>query len=179
LSNEFDYFVTLTLDKAKFDRYNLKEYIKKLGQFLRDMRKKYNSNIQYLLIPEQHKDGAWHMHGLIKGIPREVLTLNNNNYLDWKDYSDRFGYISLSEIRDKLAVSKYITKYVTKELGKGIDKESKLYYVSRGLNKAVKIKEGTLSEIEHINIPWRYENEYIKSIDMNAEELEEILKLIK
>lgn len=179
MCNDFDYFVTLTLDKNKLDRYDLKEFIKKLGQFIRDMRKKYKSDIQYLLIPEMHKDGAWHMHGLMKGIPEEHLTINEYNYLTWEDYVNRFGYISISKVQDKLACSKYITKYITKDFGQGIDKGSKLYYASRGLKTAKKIKEGILSEIEILSINWQYENEYIKSIDLSAEELKKILNLIK
>ena len=38
-------------------------------------------------------------NGLMKGIPIERLTLNNNNYLDGKIISDRFGYIIYQEIR--------------------------------------------------------------------------------
>ena len=70
--NEFEYFITLTIDKEKLDRYDLKEYIKKLGQFIRNYRRDYGCDIQYLLIPEKHIDGAWHMHGLIKGIPKSI-----------------------------------------------------------------------------------------------------------
>lgn len=143
------------------------------------MRKKYKSDIQYLLIPEQHKNGAWHMHGLIKGIPEECLTINSNNYLTWEDYQKRFGYISLSQVKDKIACSKYITKYITKELGEGIEKGNKLYYVSRGLKKPKKIKEGTLTEKEIINIRWDYENDYIKSVLLTVEELKEILNILK
>src|SRR5690606_17193957 len=48
--NNFDYFITLTINDKKLDRDDLKEYIKKLGQFIRDYRKKHEANIQYLLI---------------------------------------------------------------------------------------------------------------------------------
>lgn len=29
--------------------------------------------MQYLLIPEHHEDGAWHVHGLLSGLPGGVL----------------------------------------------------------------------------------------------------------
>ena len=73
ICNEWDFFVTLTLDKSKYDRMDLKKYRKDLAQFIRDYNKKYKINIKYLLIPEMHKDGAWHMHGLIIGLPIEHL----------------------------------------------------------------------------------------------------------
>ena len=36
ICNDFEYFITLTINKEKLDRYELKEYIKKLGQFIRN-----------------------------------------------------------------------------------------------------------------------------------------------
>lgn len=174
LCNDFDYFVTLTLDKTKIDRYDLGHYIKKLGQFIRDYRKKHGVNIQYLLIPEKHNDGAWHMHGLMKGIPKEHLIKNKNGYKDWEAYSERFGYISIDEIRNKEAVSKYITKYISKSFdGNGVtDKNKKMYYVSRGLKKAVIIKEGTLSGKESIPIPDEnmFENDFVKIVNLPSME---------
>lgn len=171
MCNRFDYFVTLTLDKNKYDRYNLNKFIKDLGQFIRDYRKKYGVNIQYLLIPEQHQDGAWHMHGLIKGIPEEHLKLNSNGYKEWKAYTDKFGYMSIDNVRSQEAVSKYITKYISKtiSIGKGVtEKNKKLYYASRGLKTAIKVKEGSINELALINIPFDYENDYVKFKMLNG-----------
>lgn len=61
LSNEFKYFVTLTLDKEKVNRYDEKEVIRKLNNWL-DNRVRRNGLI-YILVPERHKDGAIHFHG--------------------------------------------------------------------------------------------------------------------
>lgn len=177
LCNDFDYFVTLTLDKNKVDRYNLDDFIKRLGQFIRDYRKKYGVNIQYLLIPERHKNNAWHMHGLIKGIPKEHLSINKNGFKDWEAYAKKFGYISIDEIKNKEAVSKYITKYISKSFdgGGGVtEKNKKMYYCSRGLKKAEKIKEGTYYSSYNDNFD--YENEYIKV--KTVRNLEEISHLI-
>ena len=69
LCNDFQYFVTLTLDKEKMDRSDINEYIKKLGQYIRNIKKIRGEEIKYILIPERHKDGEnWHMHGLMKGL---------------------------------------------------------------------------------------------------------------
>lgn len=176
LCNDFEYFVTLTLDKKKMDRYSLDDFIKKFGQFIRNYRKKYGVNIQYLLIPEKHKDGAWHMHGLIKGIPEAHLTLNNNGYKDWEAYSSRFGYISIDEIKNKEAISRYITKYISKSFyGGGVtEKNKKMYYASRGLKKARRIKEGIYYASN--NDDFDYENKYIKIKTVKS--LEEISHLI-
>ena len=181
ICNEFEYFITLTINGDYLDRYNLKEYIKKLGQFIRDYRKKYEVNIQYLLIPEKHKDGAWHCHGLIKGIPERQLVKNEHGYLDWPDYRNRFGFCSIDEIKNQVAVSKYITKYIRKsfDTGKGVtDKESKLYYCSRDLKKPQKIKEGTMYSFEHEQIPFTYENDYVRTAFLNKEECEQVLSIL-
>ena len=87
--------------------------------------------------------------------------------MDWQAYSKRFGYISLDKIRNKEAVSKYITKYVSKSFDKvgGVtEKESKLYYCSRGLKRAKIKKIGTLSGYQLEKIPFSYENDYVKTM---------------
>lgn len=171
MCNKFEYFVTFTLSPEKYDRYNLKKFIKDLGQFIRNYRRDYNVNIQYLLIPEQHEDGAWHMHGLLKGIPESQLSINKNGYLDWEAYSVKFGYISLGAIKSREAVAKYITKYITKtlEVGKGVtEKNKKAYYASRGLEVAQKVKEGTLSSYQLEKIPFDFENNYVKTKTLNG-----------
>ena len=167
-ANEFDYFLTLTLDKDKYNRYDLGKYIKDLGQMIRDYRKKTGANIQYLLIPEPHKNGAWHMHGLIKGIPQEDLTKNKNGYLDWSPYSKKFGYCSIDPVRSQEAISKYITKYISKALQADLkrEKEKKLYYVTRGLKTAIKVKEGTING--QLTVPYEYENDYVKTKMLNG-----------
>lgn len=168
MCNDFDYFVTLTLDPKKYDRYDLNGYIKDLGQFIRNYRRIHKVNVQYLFIPEKHKDGAWHIHGLIKGIPPDHLHVNRNGYLDWDAYSRRFGWISLDKVRSKEAVSKYILKYVSKDIDNTItEKNKKMYYCSRGLKKAEIIKKGTLSGNENIPLENMYENDFVKIINLN------------
>lgn len=178
MCNDFEYFVTLTLDPKKYDRYDLSNYIKDLGQFIRDYRKKYDVDIQYLLIPEQHSDGAWHMHGLVRGIPKEHLSNNLNGFKSWNAYTDKFGFMSIDDIRSKEAVSKYITKYITKSIGGVFEKNKKSYYATRGLNESVKIKEGTFSSSELERIPFNYENDFIKIVDLNFSQFNELVNQI-
>ena len=65
LANGFDYFVTLTLDPAKIDRYDPKAVTKALSTWCDNMVRR--QGLMYILIPEQHKDGAWHFHGFMSG----------------------------------------------------------------------------------------------------------------
>ena len=181
MCNDFEYYITLTVNKELLNRYDLKGYIKKLGQFIRNYRRDYGANIQYILVPEKHEDGAWHMHGLIKGIPKNHLSMNENGYLDWKNYREKFGYCSIDRIKNKEAVSKYITKYISKSFdkGKGVtEKEKKLYYCSKGLKKPVKIKEGILYGYQIEKISFQYENDYVKTGFYNAKQYENISKIL-
>lgn len=174
--NDFEYFITLTIDPKKRDSKDLKSYISSLSRFIRYYREKYNCNIQYLLIPEQHKSGSWHLHGLIKGLPADHLSINKNGYLDWFEYSDRFGYISLSKVRDKERISKYITKYIAKGFDQTeLDSGSKLYYCSRGLNKPSRLLDLLVQDYNELSQqfqsePLDYQNEFIKIKYINQEE---------
>lgn len=146
LCNPWDYFFTGTLDERLADRYNLDRYAKRLMQFIRDKRKKYNASFQVLLVPERHKDGAWHIHGLIYGLPPSALRpfrypepqkLIDGGFLNWPDYQRSFGFCSLAPIRDKVATAYYVTKYISKDVARRSGDVGKhLYFHSRPLKRA-------------------------------------------
>lgn len=151
LCNPWDYFFTGTLDKAKMDRYDLDTFASRLMQFIRDKRKKYQAKFQVLLIPEHHDDGAWHMHGLVYGLPEEFLSpfappaplkLIEGGFLNWPDYMNKFGFCSLAPIRDRVATAYYVSKYVSKDLSRrSADLGKHLYFHSRPLKKAEKMSD--------------------------------------
>lgn len=148
MCNNWEYFVTLTLDKNKQNRYDISGYIKALGIWKSNYNKKFGANMRYLLIPEQHKDGAWHMHGLFSGIANESIEVNDKGYMDIPYYYNRFGYISLSKIKDKDKTASYITKYVSKALiSTDIEVNKHSYYTSRGLETAVEIHHGYVAQM--------------------------------
>lgn len=60
------YFVTLTLDGSKVDRYDPEIAVKKLTTWLDNHVKR--SGLQYVVIPEYHQDQAIHFHGLINDV---------------------------------------------------------------------------------------------------------------
>ena len=168
LCNDWDYFVTLTLDKNKFDRYDLTGFQKSLSKFLNNYNSRYKTKIKYLLIPERHKDGAWHMHGLIYGLPIDHLKTNGNGFYDWSAYREKFGFISMDHIKSKEKVSYYILKYVGKDFGQSITAlNAKLYYCSTGLKTAETIKKGSISA----NIEPDFRNEYVEVKHLNSLEL--------
>ncbi|MEG2311513.1 MAG: hypothetical protein RSB72_02310 [Bacilli bacterium] len=170
LCNEWLWFATLTLDPKKYVRDDLKTFIKDLGQFIRDQRKKYKDvKIKYLLIPELHADGKnWHLHGLFSDIPiadiepHPLKKLSEKGYINWVTYQDQFGFNSLGAVKDPVKCSMYITKYISKDLDKAVTAlDQKLYYCSRGLKTAEIVAQGRLTQ--PINFKMAFEGLYSKS----------------
>ena len=61
LSNDFRYFVTLTLDPAKVDSHDGAAVIKKLNAWASNAVQRHG--LKYILVPERHKKGGIHFHG--------------------------------------------------------------------------------------------------------------------
>lgn len=59
------YFVTFTVDPNKADRYDAEALNRRLNSWLQNQV--YRRGLAYIVIPEYHKDGAIHWHGLING----------------------------------------------------------------------------------------------------------------
>lgn len=174
LCNDWQYFVTLTLDKNKYDRHDLDTFKKDLGMFINNSNKLRGSKLSYLLIPEQHEDGAWHMHGLINGLMDSELHELDRNYFDkhthgkipkyimdkwkrggkvyaWTKYADKFGYITLDVVRDSKRIASYIKKYITKDMAHNMqDCNKRLYLASRGLKTAEKLSKGHLHDVDDL-----------------------------
>lgn len=143
LCNDWSHWCTITLNKNKMNRYDLDGYIKKLGEWISHYNRKYNTKLKYILIPEQHEDGAWHMHGLMNGLSPDSLIKNKHGYLDMPFYAERFGWISLDPVKDKLRISSYISKYISKDVMKAteIKLHKHSFYASRGLKGAELVHE--------------------------------------
>lgn len=156
LCNDWKYFCTFTIAKENYDRKDLSLWHKDFSQWLRDQRKKclklgIDIDIQYVLVPEQHKDGSWHMHGLFSDITPLLVSfykldkygydvpyhLVDDGYYCWFDYWVKFGYCSLAPIKDLVSCGFYITKYISKSMQKDcVDVGLHLYYPSRGLKRS-------------------------------------------
>lgn len=150
LCNDWDWFCTLTLDPDKWNRFDLTGWHKAFMQWIRDERKK-GHDINFVLVPEKHQDGAWHAHGLFKGdVPlvsfRELAQegvnlpdkLIHGDFFNWQAYQQKFGFCSFGKIRNQVAVAFYVTKYISKSIGADVSAAGvHLYWVTRPLKKAV------------------------------------------
>lgn len=118
LANGFEYFVTLTLDPARIDRYDGAAVVKALGRWADNMVRRHG--LRYILVPERHKDGAFHFHGFMAGSGLEVRDSGVEwdgrpvyNLPQWP-----YGFTTAQRLYgDYHAAVGYCCKYIGKEAG--------------------------------------------------------------
>lgn len=178
LCNKFDYFCTFTFTDAKIDRTDYNACKKAITVFFKNFKQRYASDFRYLIVPERHKDGAWHFHGVISGLPAAEFTVpetihyrnrftnelelipNRKGYVRWERYSKRFGFFDCSLIHHYEACASYVSKYITKDL---VDfrKGSRIFFASQELNLPSLIMDE--DEIPFpIDIKPTYEDQFIR-----------------
>ncbi|MCM1253971.1 MAG: hypothetical protein NC321_14225 [Clostridium sp.] len=144
LSNNFRWFVTLTFNPEKVDSFDYATAKTILLKWCRRMRNRHK-RFDYLLVPELHKSGAVHFHGLLGNIPayfaeainpktgKPIIRHNRQvyNLTEWE-----YGFSDCEKIESPERAASYITKYVTAALL--TDKNmynKKRYFNSQGLSK--------------------------------------------
>lgn len=173
--NPWEWFGTWTVSGEHYDRYDLGPWYKDFSQWVRNQRRLTGAALHYLIVPEQHKDGAWHLHALMLGLPRERLRpfgldehlpyrmlaklRRGEELYDWPAYRRKYGWCCLEPIRDRARCASYIAKYVTKSFAGSLGKAAKLYYCSQGLERAELVWRGDW----HVpaDYQWDYENDYV------------------
>lgn len=160
LCNDFEYFATITVNSANADRFSLDECQELLRKKFKKLKRK-NSNFAYIFITEKHKDGAFHFHGLIRGI--DDFYINSNGYLSHEIF-DEIGFNSFSKIKDYIKCCNYITKYITKECVRNTS--GTVYISSRGLKKA---DVYDYKNIDYDN--YDFENEFCKIKEFKIDEM--------
>lgn len=128
---DWDWFITFTFSSEKVDRYDFDSVSKCMSKWLNNMKQRYCSEMLYLVVPELHKDGAWHFHGLFKnceGLNFQEAVNNNKNSKFYKCSLIRkgqqvynalrfkLGFTDCTKIKDSKRASSYITKYITKDV---------------------------------------------------------------
>lgn len=185
MCNEFTHFCTFTQDEKKRDRFDLKEFRKDFAMLVRNLNRgrDENAKIKYLLIPEQHKDGAWHMHGLLMGLTTEDLrefTLAERlperirkqiakgvKVYDWTRYRRAFGYFTCTEVQSGVGCAKYITKYISKDLQKTVCESGEhLFFASQGLKSRDVIIKQCFDKCPFEK--WDFENDYVKVLEIQV-----------
>lgn len=174
-SNVWEWFVTLTVAPSdKIDRYNYDEVSKKVRKWLNHLRERKAPDMYYLIVPEQHKDGAWHMHGLLGGCDGLIFKDSGikddkgniiYNFDNWK-----YGFSTATKVQDTRKVSSYISKYITKTL-MAATKGKHRYWASKNCARAV-VEDYLLDGVElhkyrqllleHMNYKTAVDTEYYR-----------------
>ena len=154
--NKWDYFLTFTLNENRTDRNNYDDCVKAVSDYFERIKKLYCKDLKYMIVPEYHKKGGFHFHGLLgntNGLPikqaykhikgGELYLDKNKAPVALKDQRGRsiynldkniYGFTTLTEVTNNFAVCSYITKYITKELETQV-KFRKRYICSKNLDR--------------------------------------------
>lgn len=134
--SDWKWFVTFTFDKLIVgDRYDYENISGYLQFFLKKFRED-NPGCHYIVVPERHKDGAFHFHGLFDSNLKCTYAglFNGHHTYHVKFYN--FGFSSATKVKSILRVSHYISKYMTKEL-LTVSKFKKRYWHSKNTLKPI------------------------------------------
>lgn len=142
-ANSWQFFITLTFKRdAKVDVYNYADCVKKITKWLNNQRCKC-PDLKYLVVPEMHKDGAFHFHGLIANCDGLTFSdsgrvaIGNKAYKRTKENQHfptiynmdnwKYGYSTATTVVSSCKSASYICKYITKDLIQGIGKRRRFY----------------------------------------------------
>lgn len=116
-------FVTLTDREQEKD---IKKANRNIKSFIRRLKKYLGYSPRYVIVPERHKSGAVHHHGVFFNLP----------FIDVRFLKDVLwvrGYVDIQLPRKIKSVSRYLVKYLTKDTLQVLPKNEKAYFCSRGL----------------------------------------------
>lgn len=116
--NDLDLFFTLTLDKELIDRYDYKAAVRKFGQWADNQVRR--RGLKYVAVPELHKDGAVHFHGLCNSAAVRLVDSGKKskgqtvyNLPGW-----RLGFTTAIPLYgERNAAAHYVAKYISKQHG--------------------------------------------------------------
>lgn len=199
-ASQLGVFVTFTLDKNKIDRYDKDLIFKKLRYWLdNNVRRR---GLAYIVVPEYHKDGALHFHGLIN----EALTLVDSGTVKRngrkKPYKPRteaerkklidngakiiynlpewdYGFTTAVKIGDTL-IDRYKTyQYVCKYITKSEEKIGGRWYYSGGALRApsVRCADADFNTMSCVAPPFTVQSLGVSgvSFEMTDEQIESVL----
>lgn len=150
-SNMWEWFFTLTFNPVEVDSMNYDSCTKKLSVWLNNMRK-ICPDMVYLFVPEKHKSGRYHFHGVVSHcdgldfVDSGHADISGNTIYNVGKY--RFGWSTATRVKDAQATANYLCKYITKDLG-AVSSGKKRYWASRNIQKAEE-EEFTVENVEDL-----------------------------
>ena len=167
-ANVWTWFLTLTFDPEKVNSFDYEECVKAIVLFTRKLR---DRGIQYVIVPEFHKSGRWHFHGLLYDstgcLPvspaydkrgRNIIDGNGRTVYNCPIYD--YGFSTVTRVGDSSKASGYLCKYISKSLT--VPEGKKRYWASRGLERP---------QVSYLDLPevmlsrMVLDADYVKSVD--------------
>jgi hypothetical protein len=116
--------------------------------------------MQYAVVPEHHKDGSYHFHVLMSGLPASMVAPARHGRADIYQKGRRvfnflpaqsaLGFTNFSGVSSSLAVGRYMGKYLTKSMAgaslRGVG--FRRWMVSRGVSPAPE----TVHDVEWLRV---------------------------
>lgn len=144
--NRFDYFLTITFGGDH--RHDVEHTKKQFINWLQNQRDR-NGKFKYVFVPEYHKDGALHFHGVMSGYTGRLRRSRNaktgkllygkrgNPRYDLAEFTLGFTRVEPigQSLEDHSKVDAYIRKYITKEMVNIFGK--KRFWTSQKLSKPI------------------------------------------
>lgn len=117
--NKWKWFFTLTFNPEKVDSFDYDVTTKKLSKWLQNMRR-VCPDMMYIVVPEKHKSGRWHFHGLFANVEEMEFVdsgeRDKNGRVIYNVGNYRLGFSTATQISDVSKASSYLVKYITKEM---------------------------------------------------------------
>ena len=173
--NKFDYFATFTFNS---DFSKNEERFKEMMRYLKFVRTKAirsGIELRYLVVPELHKSGLIHFHGLFGGYKLNLVDsghkFNNSKIYNIADFTA--GFTNVQKIRSRDKVSNYITKYITKNLlDSPVAKGKKKYWCTKNLKLP---REVRISKELNIDLLPDFDSEICSIYNLTKNQFEEIM----
>lgn len=168
--NTFDWFATLTFDKAKIDRTNDKLVFEAYVKYINNLKHKF-PHLGYVTVPERHEDNCIHFHLLLNGIkPKELGLVNSGKVCcSWawykdkiasKEYFERTKNEHLNELTDTDGIPVYnvttfpyglttVTRIVSRERCNSYVKK----YINKDIGKSTEIFKKRFYYSKNLKVP--------------------------
>lgn len=134
-SIKWEWFITLTFNPDKVDSFDYDSCVKAVKNWL-DYVRRHTEEFQYIIVPEKHKSGRFHFHGLCNGFAEDHMTdsglidcagrviYNIDNY--------NYGFTTATKIGESERAVSYLGKYVTKDVMSSTEGR-KRYWASKNI----------------------------------------------
>lgn len=186
--NHWDFWVTLTFDQSLVGGMAMRwefSTVQAVLSWLHMYNVHHNLSIKYLFVPDLHEDGAFHLHGLLSGVPDSSILWWSLDTAptarirariksgvpcgSWLPYSARFGFSRIEPLKSSGAAGHYLSSHY---LG-GIDKlqalavrlgtERNFLYHSKGLHRWSTCHDSDTEGISLDLEAWAFQYSYLTS----------------